>query len=65
MDVLVRVRHLARLAPATVTPAGSGVMVEFALSQRAVAPGQAVVFYAADNGGEEVLGGGTIDRVGV
>ena len=65
MDVLVRVRHLSPLVSATITPAGGGVLVEFVLPQRAAAPGQAVVFYAAANGGEEVLGGGTIDPVGV
>ena len=65
LEVLVRVRHLSSLVPATVNLAYGGVVVEFTLPQRAVAPGQAAVFYAAGNGGEEVLGGGTIDRVGV
>ena len=37
-------------------PAGSGWEVTFDVPQRAVAPGQAAVFYR----GDEVLGGGTI-----
>ena len=63
VEVLARVRHRSAPASATVTLQGGGVAVEFARPQRAVAPGQAVVFYSAADGGEEVLGGGTIDRV--
>jgi tRNA-specific 2-thiouridylase len=54
-DVRVRYRHTA--APATITPAGEGrVRVRFDAPQRAIAPGQATVFYR----GDEVLGGGWI-----
>ncbi|HEX8282372.1 MAG TPA: tRNA 2-thiouridine(34) synthase MnmA [Pyrinomonadaceae bacterium] len=54
-DVRVRYRH--QEAPATITPLGSGrARVRFDEAQRAVAPGQATVFYR----GEEVVGGGWI-----
>lgn len=54
----VRVRHRHRPAAARVTPLEGGrVEVEFDEPQRAVAPGQAAVFYR----GDEVLGGGTIE----
>ena len=53
----VKVRYRGQDAPAVVEPfGGEGARVEFRRPQRAVTPGQAVVFYA----GDEVLGGGTI-----
>ncbi|MGI8588483.1 MAG: tRNA 2-thiouridine(34) synthase MnmA [Chloroflexia bacterium] len=55
---LVKIRYRAPEAPALVTPLGDGrVRVDFEEGQRAVTPGQAVVFYR----GGEVLGGGTIE----
>jgi len=60
IDVRARVRSRQAEAPARVRPAGPDrVRVEFEKPQRAIAPGQAVVFYD----GEVVVGGGTIDRV--
>ncbi len=54
-EVRVRYRHTA--APATITPlANNRVRVRFDESQRAITPGQATVFYRAD----EVVGGGWI-----
>ncbi len=52
----VRIRYQGEDVAAVVEPADDGVRVEFRTPQRAVAPGQSVVFYRAD----EVLGGGRI-----
>jgi tRNA-specific 2-thiouridylase len=54
-EVRVRYRHTA--APATITPLADGrAWVKFDEPQRAIAPGQATVFYR----GDEVVGGGWI-----
>ena len=56
---LARIRYRAELVPATVyAQPGARARVVFDEPQRAVTPGQAVVFYE----GEYVVGGGTIDR---
>jgi tRNA-specific 2-thiouridylase len=56
---LVRIRYRAELVPGTVyARPGARARVVFDEPQRAVTPGQAVVFYD----GEYVVGGGTIDR---
>jgi tRNA-specific 2-thiouridylase len=52
----VRVRYKGEEAPAVVDPGGDQAVVEFRTPQRAIAPGQSVVFYR----GDEVLGGGVI-----
>src|SRR5919106_2059305 len=53
----VRIRYNGSDAPAVVDPEGAtSARVEFRTPQRAVAPGQSVVFYS----GDEVIGGGTI-----
>jgi len=57
MPVEAQVRYRSPAVPATLSPAEGGYRVDFAQPQRAVTPGQAVVFYE----GEEVLGGGTIE----
>jgi tRNA-specific 2-thiouridylase len=59
---LAKIRYRAPEAPALVTPLPGGrVQVDFQAPQRAISPGQAVVFYADD----EVLGGGTIENPAV
>ena len=55
--VSVKIRHRAPEVLATLESDGDGAMVRFEEPQRAVTPGQAVVFYD----GDEVEGGGVID----
>jgi tRNA-specific 2-thiouridylase len=57
-EVTVKVRYRSRPVPALLGPTQGGWRVDFAAPQTAVAAGQAAVFYA----GDEVLGGGTIER---
>ena len=58
LEVRVQIRHRHRAAPALVRPLGSDAAeIEFAEPVRAVAPGQAAVFYDAERD-EELLGGG-------
>jgi len=56
--VTARIRYRAADAPVTLTLEDGRAGVRFVSPQMAVAPGQAVVFYA----GERVLGGGIIER---
>lgn len=57
--ILVKVRSLAKLVPAR----KDGDRVIFDTPEYGVAPGQAAVFYAPDDGnGERVLGGGWIEE---
>ena len=59
IEVKAKIRYLHQGAEAVITPLDDGkVCVKFEEPQMAIAPGQAVVFYQ----GEEVLGGGIIDR---
>jgi tRNA-specific 2-thiouridylase len=53
-----KIRYKSRPAPASLEMAGETLHVRFDEPQRAITPGQAVVFYD----GEVVLGGGTIER---
>lgn len=57
--VRAKIRYKHREANALVSPLDSGqVLVEFEKPQRAITPGQAVVFYD----GDIVVGGGTIEK---
>ncbi|MCL1975077.1 MAG: tRNA 2-thiouridine(34) synthase MnmA [Firmicutes bacterium] len=57
LDVTVKTRYKQQETPATIRPLANGrVQVCFQYPQRALTPGQAVVFYS----GDIVVGGGTI-----
>lgn len=59
VTVTAKVRYRSPEAPATIEPLGDGrLLVRFQEPQRAITPGQAIVFYQ----GDEVLGGGIIDE---
>lgn len=59
MKVRAKVRYSAKEADAIITPLDNGTLrADFQAPQRAITPGQSVVFYE----GEVVLGGGVIDR---
>ncbi len=61
LEVRAKIRYKHREAKALLTPLDTDqILVEFEKSQRAVTPGQAVVFY----NGDVVVGGGIIDKVG-
>lgn len=56
--IAAKIRYKSRHAPATLTITGDRAEVRFDEPQRAITPGQAIVFYD----GDEVLGGGTITK---
>ena len=60
VEVTAKIRYKSPQAAATLIPHGTWAELRFHEPQRAVTPGQAVVFYQ----GEEVLGGGIIESVG-
>lgn len=58
--VTAKIRYNMKDSPALLSPLAEGqIEVRFEKPQRAITPGQAVVLYD----GEDVVGGGTIDRV--
>ena len=59
-DCLARTRHRAKLESCRVTTEDGRVKVQFERAQRALTPGQSVVFYQPPL----CLGGAVIDRVG-
>ncbi len=58
IDVLVKTRYKSIDTPAKLIPDGSSIEIRFHTPQRAITPGQAVVFYQ----GDRLLGGGFIDH---
>jgi len=62
MRVTAKIRYSAKEASAVVRPLKDGrVSVKFDEPQRAVTPGQSVVFYE----GDAIVGGGVIDQAGI
>ncbi|MEW6141775.1 MAG: tRNA 2-thiouridine(34) synthase MnmA [Chloroflexota bacterium] len=59
VSITAKIRYKSPEAPATLKVNGDTTEVTFNEPQRAITPGQAVVFYQ----GEEVLGGGAIETV--
>ena len=57
VEVKAKIRYKASEAPAWLTPRGEWAEIRFQEPQRALTPGQAVVFYR----GDEVIGGGIIE----
>jgi tRNA-specific 2-thiouridylase len=58
MEVTAKIRYKAEEAPAVITPIGENrVKVEFLKPEKAITPGQAVVYYQ----GDYVVGGGVIE----
>jgi tRNA-specific 2-thiouridylase len=58
IEVGAKIRYRSTEAKAVLSPQGELFQLRFQQPQRAITPGQAVVFY----NGDEVLGGGIIDR---
>ena len=58
VEVEAKIRYKSHAAPATLVPHGATTELRFHEPQRAITPGQAVVFYQ----GEMVLGGGYIEQ---
>jgi len=59
-EILARIRSSGPLQPARLSLEHDGLTVELAHGEDGVSPGQACVFYAANGGGERLLGGGWI-----
>lgn len=55
--ITAKIRYRSPEFEAVLYPEGTGAVLHFQLPQKAVTPGQTVVFY----GGEEILGGGVIE----
>lgn len=59
MEVTCKIRYRVQAAPAVIQPdARGGVITNFEMPQRAISPGQSVVWYD----GDVIIGGGIIDR---
>ena len=63
-SAFVKIRYKSKLFKAKVKlNSDSTANIIFEEAQRAITPGQAVVFYSMESDGEEVFGGGIIDEV--
>ncbi len=60
LRIMARIRYKSPEVPATLYPCMEEAILGFDEPQQAITPGQAVLFYY----GEEVLGGGVIEKVG-
>ena len=58
MEATTKIRYKDKGTPSTIAMDGDRVRVEFHAAVRGIAPGQSAVFYD----GEDVIGGGFIDR---
>ncbi|MGV1015184.1 MAG: tRNA 2-thiouridine(34) synthase MnmA, partial [Methyloceanibacter sp.] len=59
-EILARIRSSGPLQPAALSVEAGVATVDLARGEEGVSPGQACVFYAAEDGGERLLGGGWI-----
>lgn len=59
MQVMAKIRYRAAAAPAQISKVGENVQVDFEEAQRAITPGQSVVYYRDDY----VVGGGIVSAV--
>tara|TARA_B100001123_G_scaffold260330_1_gene290088 strand:- start:2253 stop:3356 length:1104 start_codon:yes stop_codon:yes gene_type:complete len=57
MEIEAKIRYKATESPATISPDGDWFRIDFHKPQRAITPGQPVVFYDKD----ELIGGGIIE----
>ena len=62
LEIFAKVRSTRPPAPARLIKRDGAVSVELTSGERGVAPGQACVFFDADDDGARVLGGGWIQR---
>jgi len=60
IDILARIRSSGALQPARLKVDGAEISVELADGEDGVSPGQACVFYDAEDNGKRLLGGGWI-----
>lgn len=58
METVTKIRYKDQGTPATISMEGGRVRVDFHAKVSGIAPGQSAVFYD----GEDVIGGGFLDR---
>jgi tRNA-specific 2-thiouridylase len=61
-EIVVKVRSARPPIPASLVQTQAGTVVDLAIGEEGVAPGQACVFYEGEAAGSRVLGGGIIAR---